>query len=304
VSRFEQNSEIFDKQTWEDFRDKVTDISPLSSPPPNKDEVERFAKVTTAIADSVESAQPFADFMDPSLPQHFKNFENIINTLHNGNLFQQIPSLNNRLTAILQIIWPFVSKSDAARAAGQAVRRYRKLIEEEETEISKMRTDADTAYDSISDINSISKEYHQELFEGTDQKASIKSEIETAASKIDEMFEETSTFYRQLTQGDAESISIQNDILNAQQAARDDSSKIADLLLETENKLKELNRIYSEVVGKDENSKGHDENSKGLKAQLYDRREQLNAMVEDYEEKIKIYTKRLRDCCRVLQAPV
>ena len=114
-----------------------------------------------------------------------------------------------------------------------------------------MRTDADTAYDSISDINSISKEYHQELFEGTDQKASIKSEIETAASKIDEMFEETSTFYRQLTQGDAESISIQNDILNAQQAARDDSSKIADLLLETENKLKELNRIYSEVVGKD-----------------------------------------------------
>ena len=167
-----------------------------------------------------------------------------------------------------------------------------------------MRTDADIAYDSISDINSISKEYHQELFEGTDQKASIKSEIETAASKIDEMFEETSTFYRQLTQGDAESISIQNDILNAQQAARDDSSKIADLLLETENKLKELNRIYSEVVGKDENSKGHDENSKGLKAQLYDRREQLNAMVEDYEEKIKIYTKRLRDCCRVLQAPV
>ena len=213
MSRFEQNSEIFDKQTWEDFRNKVTDISPLSSPPPNKDEVERFAKVTTAIADSVESAQPFADFMDPSLPQHFKNFENIINTLHSGNLFQQIPSLNNRLTVILQIIWPFVSKSDAARAAGQAVRRYRKLIEEEETEISKMRTDADTAYDSISDINSISKEYHQELFEGTDQKASIKSEIETAASKIDEMFEETSTFYRQLTQGDAESISIQNDIL-------------------------------------------------------------------------------------------
>lgn len=286
MSRFKQDPEIFDKQTWEDFRDSVTNIDHPSLHPSSKDELERLVKVTTAIADSIESTQPFADLLHPDLSNQFNHFKTHISNLRGPNLEHTIATLNNIATAIIQFLWPFVSKSDAARAAGQAFKRCRNLIEKEEEEITATRDKIDKALESIEHIQSSVNKYQQELFEGTDQKASIKSEIETTVSDIDEMFEKTATFYKQLTQGDAESDSIKDDILQAQKAALADSSEIDGLLSETKNKLKELNRIYSEVVGKDEDSKG-------LEAQLNDRQNQLNTMVDDYYEKINILYNRV-----------
>ena len=291
MSRFKQDPEIFDKQTWEDFRDSLTNIDHPHLNPSSKEELDRLVKVTTAIADSIESAQPFADFLGPDLSNTFKNFKTQISNLSNlrgPNLERTIPALNDHATAIIKLLWPFVSKSDAARAAGQAFARCRNLIEKEEKEITATRDKIDKALESIEHIQSSVNKYQQELFEGTDQKASIKSEIETTVSDIDEMFEKTATFYKQLTQGDAESVSIKDDILQAQEDALGYRSEIDGLLSETKNKLKELNRIYSEVVG-------NGEDSEGLEAQLNDRQNQLNTIVDDYCEKINILYNRVEE---------
>ena len=244
MSRFKQDPEIFDKQTWEDFRYSVTNIDHPSSHPSSKDELERLVKVTTAIADSIKSTQPFADLLHPDLSNQFNHFKTHISNLRGPNLEHTIATLNNIATAIIQFLWPFVSKSDAARAAGQAFKRCRNLIEKEEEEITATRDKIDKALESIEHIQSSVNKYQQELFEGTDQKASIKSEIETTVSDIDEMFEKTATFYKQLTQGDAESDSIKDDILQAQKAALANSSEIDGLLSETKNKLNQGAKSY------------------------------------------------------------
>ena len=287
MSRFKSNYEALDEQKWAKLKDSIAAI-PESSFQDNAAaiaELERLVRVTETVADAIGSVQPFAELINPDIQNHVKSLENHLANFKRAQTNQkaaQLTNLNNAATNILERVWPFLSKSDAARSAGQAFSRYRILIETEEKKLSTISSEADEAIKAIRAIKADLSDYRLELLEGTDQKTSIKGDIEEKLTKIDGMLERTDAFYTRLTQGDAEAPSIENQIVQAKTSASDNSSKIAEKLTDAERKLKELDRTYAEVVGATEDD---EEDHKGLKAQLEDRKTQLETIVDEFGKK-------------------
>ena len=286
MSRFKANFEALDEKKWAGLKGRIAELSEEElQNSATQGELERLRLITEVIATSMESVQPFAEFINPAIQNEVKGFENHLNNFDTSQP-QQKPShlsqLNNSATNILQMMWPFVSQSDAAQAAGQAFDRYKSLIENEEASIRALRSEADEAIDAIRINKSDLLDYRAELLDGTEHSASIKSEIDGKLTKINEMLESTEAFYQRFTQGDAESASIQNQIVKAQTSATEDSSKIAAKLSDTERKLKELERIYADVFGVV--ADGEDRQG-GLKSQLEERQTQLDTMVDGFGKK-------------------
>lgn len=297
MSRFKENFAALDGKKWTALKESVADISEEELQNNNAliGELVRLKLVVETIASSIESVRPFVEFINPDIQNYVKSFENYLNNFKTSALQQKsshLKNLNNTATTILERVWPFISESSAAQEAGKVFGRYKVAIEDEERNISALRSEADK---SIVNIRSISDEisyFRTQLLEESDGKQSAKNEIEEALSKIDEMLRQTQQFYTRLTQGDAKSASILNQIEEAQTTAVEKSSEIEEKLSNVERKLNELDRIHAEIVGVAENG---EEQKKGLKSQLEDRRNQLDKMAEGFEKKFEGLVDQIED---------
>lgn len=289
MSRFKKNFAVLEVGKWADIKSSIDSISEedLQNNEAATDELDRLKLTIEAIAESTKSIQPFAELINPDIQNHVKSLENHLRNLKASPANQRLNhlnSLNNIATTILERLWPFAPQSEAAKAAGQAFDRYKKLIEAEAASITDLHSEADTAISAIRSISTELTAYRTQLVDGTDESKSIKDQVEEKITMIDNMLANTEAFYQRLTQGDGGSASIQNEILNAQKNATENSSKIADKLSDAERKLNELDRIYSDVVGV---STGDEDQQTGLKDQLEHRQAQLNEMVNDFERKFE-----------------
>lgn len=286
MSRYKKNFEALEKEKWIEFSNRISEL-PTDSFQNNQTalaELDRLILITQTIASSIESVQPFAEFINPDIQNQLKGFETNLNHLKNAQANQKtnlLNSLNNTATKILETIWPFVSKSDAARSAGQAFARYRKLIDNEEVNIRNIHSNAVDANSAIEKVKADLSAYRVELLEGTELRQSIKGEIDEKLSKIDDMLKNTDAFHQRLTLGDAETASVITQIDQAQNSAIQNSSQIAESLSDVRSKIEKLDLIYSQVVGLEVEG---EEAQEGLKTQLDNRNTQLETMVDNFTD--------------------
>lgn len=283
MGRFEQNFRALEEQKWKQLLEKVDEFSQTTPKPESaafQAELDRLSRITEFLATTVASTHPFADFINPDIQDHATNFENRVNQLtskQQDQLEGVVKQLNNDATSILDRLSPYLSQTESARAAGQAFGRYRRLIDNQENDIRKIRATIDEAQKTINSTAQQVKSYRSDLLEDTDEKKSIYSEINEKTSQIDKMLSATDSFYRKLTEGDAESASIENQISEARKSAVENSDEISRRLKALNKKLTELDEIHSEVVGSKTDT-DEEASEKGLKAQLDD-------MVAGYEQK-------------------
>lgn len=291
MSRFEPNLTALSVDKWAQIQKNLDEAS---SKVPSGDanlvaEFSRLSRVIEFLSATVESAYPFAEFLNGAIQNQVTNFEIRINQLRNyspNQLQSVLPQLNDEATSILERLSPYLSNAESARAAGQAFGRFRKLAETQEREILEIRANIDQGLADVKSAADEIKKFRIELLEGTEKQESIRVEIKQKITQIDKMLSDTETFYRKLKLGDSDSISIEHQILHAGKKAEEDSKAITEQLTATKNKLSELERIYSEVFGLKADANEHTE-EKGLKAELEARRDQLNAMGSQFEGKFK-----------------
>jgi hypothetical protein len=287
LSRFEPNLAALNVKKWAQIHNKIQGVSPDQLPNDDafKAELDRLDRATEFIFSTVESAHPFAEFINPDIQNHVTNFESRLGQLksaQSNQLPNLVSQLNNEITTILDRLSPYLSNVDSARSAGQALGRYKRLVEKQEEEIRAIRATIDDALETIQKNKTDAASYRFELLEGTEEQPSIHADISEKTSQIDKMLSSTKNFYQSLTEGDSESASIENKIVQAQKNATKDSEEITEKLKAAERKLKELDRVHSEVMG---SSEGDETQAKGLKAQLDDREVQLNEMADGFDKR-------------------
>lgn len=284
MSRFEPNLIALGEKKWAQFHSQVEEVSQDRIPTSDalKAELDRLSRATEFVSSTVVSAHPFAEFINPDIQNHVTNFENRLNQLDSAQpnqLPNVVSQLNNDITTILDRLSPYLSNADSARSAGQALGRYKKLVEKQEDEIRAIRTSIDDALKTVETTKDKAASYRHELLEGTDEQPSIAAEISEKTSRLEKMLSTTENFYQKLTEGDSESASIENQIIQASSNAAKKSEEIDEKLADAASKLKELDRVHSEVMGSDESA------VKGLKAELEEREVQLNELVAGFDKR-------------------
>jgi hypothetical protein len=148
LSRFEPNLVVLGEKKWSQIHNKVRSISrdPFANNDTAKAELDRLDRATEFISQTVVSAYPFADFINPDIQNHVNNLENRLSQLGSAQPNQLpgiVTQLNNEITTVLDRLSPYLSNADSARSAGQALGRYKRLVEQQEKEIRTIRAKID-----------------------------------------------------------------------------------------------------------------------------------------------------------------
>lgn len=224
----------------------------------------------------------------------FKGQKNINGSLINfqGYLIQLLEFIkkedfdrvNDILDSVFNIIKPYIlHKKRLGDPLVESVKIYKNEIEKHLNELKQIEDEEKNLKEILDKIY----EYENELFIDDEEKKSIKTKIETILSDIENKKYEIYKFYNELfVDENEESIktTITNfvkEIENFKEKSKNLKNEIGEILLNTQNSVKELREFYVEIFGEiDEKT---NERKGGLKQEIEERKKELESLKKEYE---------------------
>lgn len=224
----------------------------------------------------------------------FKGQKNINGSLINfqGYLIQLLEFIkkedfdrvNDILDSVFNIIKPYIlHKKRLGDPLVESVKIYKNEIEKHLNELKQIEDEEKNLKEILNKIY----EYENELFDD-EEKKSIKTEIETIVNDIENKKDKIYNFYNELFVDNESEESIETtitnfvkEIENLKEKSKNLKNEIEDILLNTQNSVKELKEFYVEIFGeKDEKT---NEIKGGLKQEIEKRKKDLENLKQEYD---------------------
>ncbi len=210
---------------------------------------------------------------------------------------------NDILDSVFNIIKPYIlHKKRLGEPLVEVVKIYKNEIEKHLNELKQIENEEEKIKEVIEKIY----EYENELFVDDEKKNSIKTRIETILSDIENKKDEIYKFYNELfVDENEESIetTITNfvkEIENLKEKSKELKNEVEEILLNTQNSVKELRQFYVEIFGEiDEET---NERKGGLKQEIEQRKKELESLKKDYEQFKENQEKRYQELYKKIES--
>jgi len=210
---------------------------------------------------------------------------------------------NDILDIVFNIIKPYIlHKKRLGDPLAESVKIYKNEIEKHLNELKQIENEEEKIKEVIEKIY----EYENELFVDDEKKDSIKTRIETILNDIENKKGEIYKFYNELfVDENEESIetTITNffkEIENLKEKSKELKDEVEEILLNTQNSVKELRQFYVEIFGEiDEET---NERKGGLKQEIEQRKKELESLKKEYEHFKENQEKRYQELYKKIES--
>lgn len=258
-------------------------------------EIARLKKVVTFLDDLLISIDPELLSLNPFavIETHVHNCCSEINAYKQNRNIVNIQNANKYLDFLLNAISPHVvNRKDAARAAGSALRKYSKTVDEElkilnvntnniVQKIKDNKTQTDTLLKKTNAVYEKIKASEKELLISTEQRRSISDKIKDLNSDALSYHKEVEDFHKKLTSGGAEDPSIIFEIEQARKNILENKDIIKNFSDSSKEIVNDFKQFYEKIFG----IKSKDgEYTGGLKQELEARKKDLETFKQEQKK--------------------
>jgi DNA repair exonuclease SbcCD ATPase subunit len=220
---------------------------------------------------------------------HLTNFRNDINNL------SQIQAANSQIDQVLNFFRPYMVMPDAvAKSVKEVSKSQQKLLEqlkkslietsgERLNELKEIVEEAKDNLKEIEDDSEKSNTLYQRLF-GEDGSSGLNSEIDSLHTTIKSAQTQASQSNQVIQKLEQQSSESNTRTQGYESSSKQSTDEIEQLLVDTEEELKELNSFYLKVFGKP-NEEG--ELVGGMKVELEEYKQAFNEYEVDHKSKIE-----------------
>lgn len=238
------------KTAWEDFKNKLKETSVDEAVVSNIEELARLNKITSFLDNAFENIDP--EYIS----------ENILSTLVvpinaaktgivNYNSHKNIVSLeesNNQLDNLLEAIYPYMIHGDKLKKSLlSSIRAYTTEVNKHLEDI----VDTETEYNKAKEYREEIEEYHNLLFDDSEDNEPIKLQIATFLENSEDEYGKINKFYDEILNDD-ENESIKTSIEEAKKDIIRDAEEANKKLVNVSSKVEKLDTFYINIFGSED----------------------------------------------------
>jgi len=210
---------------------------------------------------------------------------------------------NDILDSVFNILKPYIlHKKRLGDPLVESVKIYKNEIEKHLVKLKEIENEEEKIKEIVEKIY----EYENELFVDDEEKNSIKTKIETILNDIENKKDEIYKFYNELFKDENEEsieTTITNfveEIKNLKEKSKELKDEVEEILINTQNSVKELKQFYVEVFGEiDEET---NERKGGLKQEIEQRKKELESLKKEYEHFKENQEKRYQELYKKIES--
>ncbi len=270
------------KTAWEDFKNKLEETSIDETVVLDVEELARLKKVVTFLDNAFENIDP--EYISQTILNTFSTpitsaNQAIINYKNSKNI-TYLHQVNDQLDKLFNSIRPYIIHGDKLKKSLlSAIRSYTTEVNKHLEDI----VDTETEYNNAKEYREEIEEYHDLLFDDSEDNESIKLQIATFLEKSEEEYEKINSFYNEILNDD-ENESIKTTIEEAKKDIVRNTEEANEKLVNVSSKIEKLDKFYINIFGA-EDDEGNI--TGGLEKELEVRIKALEAFKVEQEKEYK-----------------